>query len=178
MSLRRMKYRVQNDEVLYLEGPLPAVTAADLEELKARARRSPLQRARLCAHADPGEAIHEMLIVLVRGGYIRPHRHPGKSESFHVVSGTVDLAFFHEDGRLAEVLAMGEFGHPGRSFYCRMPEGLYHTLLIRSEELIVHETTNGPFDPSATDFAPWAPEARDAGACQAFLADLEARLAA
>jgi hypothetical protein len=54
----------------------------------------------------------------------------------------------------------------------------FHTLIIRSDLLVVHEITNGPFVPSGTVFAAFAPEEGDAANAAAFQADLVKRVAA
>ena len=61
----------------------------------------------------------------------------------------------------------------GRPFYYRIAAPLFHTLLIRSDVLVFHETTSGPFSRADTVFAPWAPEDGDAAAVRRYLADLE-----
>ena len=44
--------------------------------------------------------------------------------------------------------------------------------MIRSERVIFHETTNGPFRREDTIFAPWAPEESDEAAGARFLSSL------
>lgn len=129
-------------------------------------------RMRLCAHRTVDEPIHEMLIALSRDTYIRPHRHIGKSESVHVVEGYGDLVRFDDAGRLHHMLRIGPHGS-GSCFYYRMAAPEYHMLIVRSDVLVVHETTNGPFRPSETEFAPWAPEEGDVAGRAAFRAWVE-----
>ena len=80
-----MDARRINDEVYVSDGPIVKVSRDDVEELKRLAGRTPRQRVRLCAHHRAEDALHEMLIVLGRGTYVRPHRHVNKTESFHVI---------------------------------------------------------------------------------------------
>ena len=163
-----MKVRVINDEVWYGEGPCVSVSASDLEVLKAQALRNSRRRVRLCAHPNVDDPLHEMLIVHTRNTYVRPHKHLNRGESFHVIEGTADVIVFDDDGRVTEVVRIGESGstHP---FYYRAPGSTYHSLLIRSEVLVFHETTNGPFTTSDTVFAPWAPEESDQAGVRQFL---------
>jgi hypothetical protein len=53
---------------------------------------------------------------------------------------------------------------------------LFHTLLIRSDVLVFHETTDGPFDRRDTAFAPWSPEDRDVEAANAFMSGLHDKI--
>ena len=53
----------------------------------------------------------------------------------------------------------------------------FHTLIVRSDLLIVHEITNGPFLPTGTVYAGFAPEEGDTAKAAAFQADLVKRVA-
>jgi cupin fold WbuC family metalloprotein len=115
-----------------------------------------------------------MLIVLERRTYIRPHKHSGKSESFHIVEGVVDVVVLDDLGEIQEVIPMGDYAS-GRAFYWRHSDARYHTLLIRSERLVIHETTNGPFRADST-FAPWSPEESNKSGAQEFVSGLSRRV--
>jgi cupin fold WbuC family metalloprotein len=160
-----------SDEVLVASDRIVKVAREDLAPLKGVARRAPRRRSRLCAHKSAQNPLHEMLIVLDRDTYVCPHRHPGKSESFHVVEGALTVVVFAEDGRVEDVIPMGDY-HSGRTFYYRLEESAYHTVLLESDLAVVHETTNGPFAPGQTEFAPWAPPEADEGRGRAYLRDL------
>jgi len=162
-----MRFLAINDEVLAASGPLIEVTRTDIELIKQRAAANQRQRVRICAHLDTQDRLHEMLIVHMRGAYVRPHKHLNKSESFHLIEGQVDVVFFDEAGAITEVFHLGEY-NSGGPFYYRLAEARYHTLLIHSEFLVFHETTNGPFRREETVFPSWAPEESDPVACRAF----------
>lgn len=151
-----MNLRKVNDEVFIAEDAIVRIGDAEIEFLKEQARISPRKRARICAHKTNDDALHEMVIVISADSYIHPHRHVGKSESFHIVEGEVDVAVFDDDGKLSGVIQLGAPAS-GRCFYYRLSESAFHTLLIRSEYLIVHEVTNGPFDRDRTVLAKFAP---------------------
>lgn len=167
-----MKLKKINDEVFVTEKAFITIGITDLESLKKGAAATPRKRARICAHRDMNEPLHEMMIVMSQGTYVRPHRHVAKAESFLVLEGRVDAVFFHDDGKIKQVVSLGDYGS-GRTFYYRLDEAVYHTLLIRSEQLVIHEATVGPFDRSRTQFAPWAPDEMDKEAGRAFLEKLD-----
>jgi cupin fold WbuC family metalloprotein len=144
-------------DVEILTGDVVQATRQSVSALGPRAEHAPLGRARLCAHGSMSDPLHEMLIVVDRDSYIRPHRHPGKTESLHVIEGAADLVVFDDDGTVADVVPIGDYASD-RVFYYRLNAPLFHTLRLRSDKLTVHETTNGPFNPSETEFAPWAAE--------------------
>ena len=88
---RRISLRAQNPEVYYSDDAIVAVDDATIAELKRLAAQNPRLRSRLCTHPDPSDGLHEMLIVHHREAYVRPHKHLGKPESFHVIEGTAQM---------------------------------------------------------------------------------------
>ena len=111
----------------------------------------------LSSYSPENHALHEMLIALLSDSYIRPHRHHQKIESFHLIDGSVDVVIFNDDGSIADVVELSLDG----SFYYRLDSPRYHTLLIKSPVLVIHEITNGPFDSSMSDFASFSPAEGD-----------------
>ena len=151
-----MKFTKVNDEVLYSTENIVKVDALDINELKEKARLNHRKRVRLCAHKTIDEKIHEMLIIHEKSCYVRPHKHINKVESFHIIEGRVDILLFDENGRINNLIPMGDYAS-GRKFFYRLPPSHFHTLIIRSEVLVFHEITNGPFNPDDTVWADWAP---------------------
>jgi cupin fold WbuC family metalloprotein len=168
-----MRTKAVSREVLYPDEAVVKVAGAELAVLKAGALANERRRMRLCAHRSPQDALHEMLIALGRDTYIRPHKHGGKSESFHVIEGQADVVFFDDAGGVTGAIALGERGS-GRYFYYRLADPWYHCVLVNSPVFVFHETTNGPFDPEQTTFAPWAPLEDDLPDQTAFVARLRA----
>jgi cupin fold WbuC family metalloprotein len=167
----------KSSEVFLAEGPIAAVGQAELATLKAAVRASAKRRARINAHPDGEDALHEMIIAIDATSYIRPHKHPGKSEAFHIIEGEVDIVVFDDDGGINRIVPLGAPGG-ARPFYYRMSTTFFHTLIIRSDLLIVHEVTNGPFRPSATVFAEFAPDDHETEEAEAYQAALVQRVAA
>lgn len=167
-----MKTRMESNEVLYTDDPIVSLKGKDLEWLKQKARLNPRQRIRLCSHPVLTDKLHEMVIVLIKNVCVPPHKHPGKSESIHIIEGLADLVVFNDDGSISHVIPLGEYGS-GLVFYWRMNSSVYHTLLIRSEFLIFHETTNGPFQNCDTQIAPWSPDISDFESCHRCLKQLD-----
>jgi len=166
----------KSPEVFLAEGPISAVGSSEIDTLKAALKASAKRRARINTHPNGDDALHEMIIGIDPSSYIRPHKHPGKSEAFHIVEGEVDIVVFKDDGEIDQIVPLGA-GGGGRSFYYRMSSPFFHTLIIRSDVLIVHEITNGPFRPQETIFADFAPEDSDTEKAEAYQADLVRRVA-
>lgn len=124
--------------------------------LKQQAQASSRKRARICAHKTNEDTLHEMLIAISAESYIHPHRHVGKSESFHIVEGEADVVIFDEAGGITDIIELGA-PQSGRPFFYRLSESRFHTLLISSNFLVIHEVTNGPFIKENTILASFAP---------------------
>jgi cupin fold WbuC family metalloprotein len=165
----RAGFRRISPEIVYADDGLVVATPEVVAMLRDMAAQAPRRRARLCAHPDSEAGQQEMLIVMGGDGYVRPHRHFGKSETFTVLEGEVDALIFEEDGALREVIAMRPFGADGAFFY-RMPAGVFHSLRYRTPWLVFLETTAGPFDPARSEGAPWAPPETDIAEGRRFIA--------
>jgi cupin fold WbuC family metalloprotein len=171
-----MRTRPFNREVLYPDETLVCVDHGDIAQLKQLAALNERRRIRLCTHHGVHDTVHEMLIVHASDSYVRPHKHLNRGESFHVLEGKAISVFFDDSGTISDVLQLGDYGS-GSCFYYRMDEPVYHTLLIESSQFIFHETTNGPFDPAQTVFAPWSPPETDGEAVEAFIRELRSSVA-
>lgn len=136
--------------------PLVQVSRRALTHLRAAALANPRRRARLCAHTAPDDPVHEMLIALVQGTYLQPHAHDHKSESFHVIAGRARLVLFDNQGAINQVIPLGP-ANSTATFFFRLAEPVFHTVLVDTRLFVIHETTTGPFRPRATRYAPWAP---------------------
>jgi cupin fold WbuC family metalloprotein len=161
-----------NDEVYYSEAPVITVGPAEIDFLKNAAAENTRRRARLCTHPGIEDALHEMLIVHMDSTYVRPHKHLGKSESFHIIEGALKVFLFTDDGELTDTIDFGASGS-GRNFYYRLSTPMFHSVLPVSDFVVFHEVTNGPFDRADCVFAPWAPsEDGTADEQSAFMAKL------
>ena len=99
-------YRQQNSEVLYTKDTISTVNRPDVKNLKILFINNERKRIRLCTHSDSNQVLHEMLIVHGKSTYVHPHKHPGKSESTHIIEGLVDIILFDDDGRIDRVIEM------------------------------------------------------------------------
>lgn len=154
-----------NDEVFVSSDQIVRFDARAVEFIRESAVANRLGRARICAHKDRQDKLHEMLIAIRSDSYIRPHRHHNKVESFHLVEGAADVVVLGEDGTLLDVIELSK----NSNFYYRLDTPQYHTLLVNSPVLVIHEITNGPFVPGGGgDAAAFSPPEGDAAA-QAYI---------
>jgi cupin fold WbuC family metalloprotein len=170
-----VSFVIENQETYYSDSPVILVSREEIRFLKARAGESSRRRATLCTHPNSDASLHEMLIVNMRGTYVRPHSHEGRSESVHVIEGCARLVLFDKGGAVTHVVPMAEV-NTDATFYYRIPSGTIHTFLVDSEAFVFHETTSGPFRPGGMVCPEWAPIEQDAVQVRTFLNKLGSRL--
>lgn len=157
-------YTKVNQEVLMSNTDIVTVSNHDLTMVRDMALTNVRGRARLCAHQSADDPIHEMLIALVKESYIPPHKHLGKSESFHMIEGSLIVIVFDDSGIPIEYISLASPGSAdaeGQALYYRLSKPMYHTVIPMSDVVVFHETTNGPFRRGDTVFAEWAPCEQD-----------------
>lgn len=172
--MQTFEFKEISEEIFYGQHEFVAIGSREIERLKQKALTNKRKRVRICAHKDTDDSVHEMIIVHVKGNYVPPHKHVNKSESYHIIEGSADLIFFDDEGEIAKVVPMGDLAS-GRTFYYRVPEGVYHTLMITSDFIVFHETTKGPLDRSETVFSSWAPDENDTKMVKIYLDRLRER---
>lgn len=146
--------------VFYSSDDVSEVGPEWYDTLKENAYTATKKRSRLCLHHDTEDPLHEMIIVFHQDAVIPPHRHIGKSESFHIIFGELDVILFNDDGRPSRIISMGDFAS-GKPHIYRVSKPIWHSVIIRTEYAAIHEVTNGPFQVENSDFAPWAPRPED-----------------
>ena len=134
--------------------------AEELSFLAAAIDKSPRRRSRICTHRSVQERLHEMFVIYSDQTFVRPNKHIGKDESVFVIRGAADFLFFDDAGNVTQVVEMGDVAS-GKAYYCRVPQGVYHTIVMRSPEVMLFEATPGPFDPTETVYAEWGPQETD-----------------
>ena len=161
-----------DNAVFFSTGTVVRINKAVVDDLKDKALASPDTTVRLCLHQSLDDAVQEMIIVHVRGTYVRPHRHDAETESFLVLEGSMLVIFFDDNGKETDRLMMGE-KDSGYSFVCRITPGQYHTMIPLSETVVFLETTQGPFDRDAHNtFPSWAPGTDDILGAKQFFASI------
>jgi len=125
-----------------------------LEELKILAQKDPNKRARICLHKNDEEMVQEMIIAFCKDSYIRPHRHIDKSESYHIIEGRIEIIFYNDSGIEIDKVVLSDKmdEHP---FLFRISNSDWHTVVPKSDFVIIHEVTKGPFNKNSSEFADW-----------------------
>lgn len=140
--------------VYYTTNPILSLNYRTIEYLIKNMEKDNFEKIRLCTHHSVEDLLHEMIIILKKNAYVRPHKHLYKSESFHVIKGEAEIILFDDDGKTREIITLGD-QNSGKNFYYRLDCPLFHTVKVSSEYFIFHETTQGPFDSRETIYPDW-----------------------
>lgn len=170
-----LNFRKESEYVFFVKDPFVKIGDQDIEFFKKQIPQNSRRGIRFCMHRDILDPVHEMFILHSRETYLRPHKHPNKDLSYHIIEGMADMVVFDETGSILDVIALGEYGS-GRHYFYRLNEVYYYMPLIHSDFLLFRETTNGPFKPSDTVYAPWAVAADDFMALDRFQKELVSKV--
>jgi cupin fold WbuC family metalloprotein len=149
--ISRLATRSTHDDIAPIDDELIGAKIADAQ---ANDRRREIH----CFHASDGDTLHRMLNAIEPGSYIRPHRHqsPPKPESIIVLSGSLALIKFGDDGAPDwehSLLLSQETGVVGADIRAEV----WHTLVAMQKGTVMFEVKPGPYSPmSDKDFASWA----------------------
>jgi cupin fold WbuC family metalloprotein len=150
--------------------PVQIIDEDLFHQVAERAQASARRRMNHNFHGSAEDNPHRFLNVLLRGTYIRPHRHltPPKSEAFLVLEGVAEVIVFTEEGAIRARYRLGG----GKVWGVDLAPGVWHTVVAVSERVVCYEVKPGPWE-AATDkeFAEWAPAESDPAA-QEFLAKI------
>lgn len=145
----------------------PRFSLDDMRLLVDESAHAPAKRARICLHPDQSDPMQEMLIAFNGTTYVRPSYHQGKDESFHVMDGFAKYIFFDDTGKDICNIRLGSY-ESDLPFYCRIPGGLSHSVVVLSEYMTAHEIGVGPFEKADTVFPVWSPDYLEADDQSAF----------
>src|SRR5580704_16527433 len=108
------------------------------ETVADRALASPRRRMNHNFHASAEDNPHRFLNVLLRGTYIRPHRHsdPPKAETFLVLEGIAEVILFDDRGVITAIYLLGADMPAGHLWGIDIPPGVWHTILPRTDRAV------------------------------------------
>ena len=142
-----------NQNTFQANGDIFTLTSDMMDFLLKEAGSHKLQRARINIHHSNDDPIHEMIIAFTDKSKVHPHSHPGKIESFHIIHGQIKIRFFDDTGKCDDSLTVSLDAVKG-PFYYRLQTCLYHEVIPMTEHCIIHEITNGPFEPGKSSVFP------------------------
>jgi cupin fold WbuC family metalloprotein len=136
------------------------ITEELFERVAGQAAASARKRMNHNFHDGPADNPHRFLNILLKGAYIRPHRHvtPPKTECFLVLEGEAELIIFDASGSIQARHRLGGTVSGGRLWGVDIAAGVWHTVLPITDRVVCFEVKPGPWHPSTDkDFASWAP---------------------
>lgn len=158
-SYMKNPYRPSGKDYLHVnDNQILKIDGSYIAYLKELAQKNDSGKCTMCLHHDIREHVHEMINVYPAGSYVRPHRHPFKTETKIMIEGKLKVVIFDENGVILDKFIMEKNG----IFTVRLEKGTIHTN-IPLTDVVFHEITEGPFvgkDDSV--FPVWAPAAEDA----------------
>jgi cupin fold WbuC family metalloprotein len=136
---------------------------------------SPRRRKNHNFHRFPADTLQRLINAMEPGTYIHPHKHenPDKREAFLVLTGTLLVVEFDEQGNINDHIILnrdlGNFG-------TEIAERTYHTIISLEKGSVAYEAKDGPYDPDDDKcFAPWAPT-ENSSECDAYTNSILAKL--
>jgi cupin fold WbuC family metalloprotein len=121
--------------------PIKVLTQAIIDQVVYESRNNGNNIARVNFHPSLNDSVQEMIICMTRDKYVPAHCHPGKSESFHLISGEVRVGFLNSQGALEKIVKLSENG----TRYFRCESNIIHIVIPVTDIVVIHETTLGPF---------------------------------
>lgn len=118
--------------------------------------RNKEDRFRISLHTSSDDDLHNMIIAIKKNNFVYPHKH-SKSESYHILKGSVLLIYFNDNGKVINCIELNSDNY----LIARVDKHQYHAL-ISLEDSIYHETRIGPFIAKEDSiFAKWIGESPD-----------------
>lgn len=145
------------------------IGSREIADLKTAASNAPLRRARHCLHSGHEDQVQEMVIAICKDCYIAPHRQLGKTKSYVLLEGRMDLVFFEDDGTPNRRIALESPAGDKDCSALRFNSSHWHTVICLSSHAVYIESIAGPYRPENTDWADWAPQADDPAGIRNFL---------
>lgn len=131
------------------------INNATVEHLYNSARLSKRRRSHLQLHSSHSDKVQRVLIGLIKESYVEPHFHELKHqwEMFVVLKGEIKVCIYSKQGDLKNTFIAGE---NSSTSIVEFSPGDIHSVECISEEALMLEIKEGPFDPMhAKSFPKW-----------------------
>jgi cupin fold WbuC family metalloprotein len=141
-----LKYEKPN--VFRTQSPNGRVNNKQIKILKKSYSNDSFSRKRICIHQKDTSSLHEMIIYFKKPSALPPLIHTNKDESFFLLEGLAKYIELNSNGEIINVINLvGYFDKKSwKDSFCTIKANTIHYLLIDSPNLLVKETTLGPFE--------------------------------
>ena len=134
-----------------------AVNPTVIQDLKSKSLVNKTD-IRLCLHSDSKDDFHNMIIVQHKNNHYPPHKHPYKSECYHLIAGELGAVHFDDFGNVTKFCKLGA----DNNFIYRIQSNEFHVVFPLSDIAIYHESKPGPFDRKEDFVEPyWSPSSNN-----------------
>lgn len=145
-----------------------------ISDLKKRAQDNDSKKITFCLHKCHEDKVHEMINVYPKDLYIRPHKHPSKTETKHVIEGKMLMIMYDDNGEVNEKFVLSE-KNLGKCFTYRIEKNYYHSIIPITDVVVFHEIINGPYlGINDSIFPEWAPDNNDIKGIKEFISKVVA----
>lgn len=142
------KIDIISEGTLQTNSPYTVFTPYLKKILLEETMKAPLKRARINFHTSSSDLVQEMIICMHISTAIDVHSHINKSESFHIIDGTIAVVLFEDNSfNVLDTIYLSSDPSIAPSFY-RLNANYYHLVVPLTEYVFMHETTTGPFQRS------------------------------
>lgn len=118
-----------------------------VKKLYIDAIKSDRKRSHYLLHKSHQDKVQRLLIAMIKGSYVEPHYHelPHQWELFQVLDGLVKVTLYCNDSSVKKCL---EIGDNSDVKLIEIQPNEIHSVECLSEQALLLEVKEGPFDPS------------------------------
>jgi len=146
--LSRLKLKKKNSNVYYAQEYPFFLETDDLDNLITLSGMKNIDKFRICMHKNDKAHIQEMLLILLKPQFIKPHKQEKSTISYHVIEGLAELRLYDDNGNVEFVrnLSSTESGIQ----HIRLEANKFRSIRSISNSFVYLEIANGPFRDSNT----------------------------
>lgn len=141
-------------DVLFVKDKIIKFDSLAIQSIKQQAALNLSGKMRYCFHENEEAEMQEMLFVVPRTGYARPHMHKDVAESHVIIDGEGYCIVFNDFGDIQDYFRVS----PQHNFLYRISRKMWHMVVPISEQLVIYEIREGKFNNDTNIFPEWAPE--------------------
>ena len=146
-----------------------------LNDVIGEAKNLSRKRLNLNIHRDANDSVQKLFNACLKNTYFPPHLHEDTAgdEFILIIDGRCAVLFFDQFGAVSaiEILSADKRERAAKNAI-NISAGVYHSLIILSEQAILFEAKEGPYDKNKAKFiAPWAPP-ENSNEAEAYLKNL------